>query len=122
MLKEALALWKRERKKKGTTLHRRRLLFFVSITMVLIFVFALLLMMFGITGKDEKTVNSYIDTVLTNTPDKIEEDFGRISIDGINIAEDIAARSDKFFRTNRITADELQEHPELLLQLLAEQM
>ena len=49
-LKHVFALWKHERKKKGTTLHRRLLLFFVSVTLVLILTFALLLSLFGITG------------------------------------------------------------------------
>lgn len=122
MLKEAVALWKKERNKKGTTLHRRLLLFFVSLTIVLILVFTLLLSLFGITGKDEKTVNNYIDAVLTNTADKIEDDFGAMSLDGINMAEAIAEQCDGFFQVNGITAAELPEHPEMIQPLLAGQM
>ncbi|MBR3999765.1 MAG: hypothetical protein IKI93_15655 [Clostridia bacterium] len=36
MLKQAIILWQKERTKKGTTLHRRLLLFFVTISVTLI--------------------------------------------------------------------------------------
>ena len=52
MLKQAIALWKKE--KKGTTLHRRLLIFFISVSVSLVLIFTLLLSLFGITGKQEK--------------------------------------------------------------------
>lgn len=56
MLKQALFLWKSEKAHKGTTLQRRLILFFVSMAVFLILLFMLLLMLFGITGKETKTV------------------------------------------------------------------
>ena len=119
-LKQVFALWKRERKKKGTTLHRRLLLFFVSVTLVLILTFALLLSMFGITGRDGKTVNNYFDVELTNISDKISDDFGAMSLTGIDLAEELIDLSEDFFLENGIEAAELKSHPDFIEPLLSE--
>ncbi len=122
MLKQAVALWKKERNKKGTTLHRRLLLFFVTVSVSLVLIFTLLLSMFGITGKQEHTVQNHLTTELSIISDKLDEDFGRVSVGGITIAEDIAMRSDTFFKDNNIKASELQKHPELIESLLGKHM
>ncbi len=122
MLKQALALWKKERGRKGTTLHRRLLLFFMLVSVSLVLVFALLLSLFGITGREAMTVKSHIDTELAIIADKINEDFGRLSLGGITIAEDLAARGEDFFDENGISADELQDNPDLIEPLLSEYM
>ena len=120
MLQQAIGLWKTERKKKGTTLQRRLILFFASVTVVLILCFTLLLTLFGINGREEMALMNYFSTELTGISGAISEDFGRLSVDGINLAESISRRSDEFFRENGITAGELQAHPALLEPLLNE--
>ncbi len=122
MLKKALALWRQERKQKGTTLHRRLLIFFISVSVVLILIFTLLLSLFGINGQQEHSVQAQLTTQLSILADTIEDDFGRISIGGISVAEDLAARSDRFFSDNGISADELQNRPDLITPLLNEYM
>ncbi len=122
MLKQAISLWQKERDKKGTTLHRRLILFFVMVTVTLILVFTLLLAFFGITGKDEKAVNSHLNTELAIITDKIADEFGRISLGGIAMAEEIAKQSDAFFIEHGITAAELSAHLDLLESLLGEHM
>jgi len=122
MFKQAIALWKKERGKKGTSLRRRLLIFFTLGSFSLVLAFALLLSLFGITGKEAKSVKNHIDTELSIITDKINEEFGRLSLGGISIAEDLAERSEEFFDAHAITADELREHPELLEPLLAEYM
>ena len=122
MLKKAIALWKREHGKKGTTLHRRLLLFFVLISVSLVLIFTLLLSLFGINGKQEQMVQNHLNTELSIIHDKIDIDFGRVSLGGITIAEDIAKRCDEFFKKNNIKASQLQDHPELLESLIGEQM
>lgn len=122
MLKKAIALWKQERKHKGTTLHRRLLIFFISVSVVLILLFTLLLSIFGINGKQEQSVQAQLTTQLSMLADSVEDNFGRISVGGIGIAEDLAARSNRFFENNGISADELQEHPELIEPLLDQYM
>ncbi len=120
MLKRALALWKRER--KGTTLHRRLLLFFVLVSVSIVLVFSLLLSVFGITGRDATAVKNHVDTELAIITDKINGDFGRLSLGGITIAEELCRRSEEFFDDKGITAAQLQQHPELLEPLLDEYM
>ncbi len=122
MLKRAFALWKKERNKKGTTLHRRLLLFFVTVSVSLVLIFTLLLSMFGITGKEEHSVRNHLTTELSIITEKIDGDFGRVSLGGITVAEDIAQRSDNFFKDNGIKASELQDHPEFIEPLLGEHM
>ena len=114
MLRQTFALWKNARNKKGTTLHRRLMLFFLLVSVLLVLVFALLLSLFGITGKEAKAVENHIDTELAIITDQINEDFGRISLGGITIAEDIIRRSDDFFQKNGISANELRSRPELI--------
>lgn len=122
MIKQALALWQKERDRKGTTLHRRLILFFVMVTVMLILAFTLLLSLFGITGSEKNAVVSHLSTEISIISDKISEDFGRVSLGGIAIAEDIAERSDRFFADNGITADTLSAHSDLIEPLLAEHM
>ena len=122
MFKQASALWKKERGRKGTTLHRRLLLFFMLVSVSLVLVFALLLSLFGITGREAKAVKSHIDTELTIITDKINDEFGRLSLGGISIAEDLTERSEDFFDEHEITAADLQNNPELIEPLLAEYM
>ncbi len=122
MFKQAIALWKKERDRKGTTLHRRLLLFFMLVSVSLVLVFALLLSLFGITGREAKAVKSHIDTELTIITDKINDEFGRLSLGGISIAEDLTERSEDFFDEHEITAADLQNNPELIEPLLAEYM
>ncbi len=92
------------------------------VTVALVLAFTLLLSLFGITGKEEKTVYSLLNTELAIITDKISEDFGRVSLGSIAIAEDIAKRSDRFFADHGITAASLAEHPALLEPLLGEHM
>ncbi len=122
MLKQVFALWKKEKNKKGTTLHRRLLLFFVLVSVSLILAFTLLLSLFGINGKEDKLIQNHLTTELSVIFDKIDDDFGRISLGGISIAEDIAKKSDGFFKDNGISASELADRPELIEPLLSEHM
>ncbi len=122
MLKRVLALWKKEKNKKGTTLHRRLLLFFILVSVSLILAFTLLMSIFGITGKEDKLIQNHLTTELSVISDKIDDDFGRFSLGGISIAEDITDKSDDFFKEHGISANELAEHPEFIETLLSEHM
>ncbi len=122
MFKRIAELWKSDRNKKGTTLHRRLLLFFVMISVCLILAFALILSLFGITGNNGKAVENHIDTELSIISEMINDDFGRISLGGITIAEDLADRSEDFFEEKGISADKISHNPDLLEPLLAEYM
>lgn len=102
---------------------RHRLLFlFVGITTFLVLFFTSLLLLFGINGKEEKTLLNYINSELNYITQSIYEDFSSLSVDGIRLSENIAKGCDAFFEENDITAQELANHPELLESLLAAQM
>ncbi len=120
MLQKIISLWKSPKNKKGTTLHRRLILFFILVTISLVLVFTLLMSLFGITGRNGKAVENHIDTELSIIIDKINDDFGRISLGGITIAEEIAERSDDFFAKQGISASDFSAHPELIEPLLSE--
>lgn len=122
MLKQAFALWKSERHNKGTTLQRRLILFFVSLAAFLILAFTLLLMLFGINGKEEKTLCTYFDNELSHISGAVYGDFGLISVDGLRMAETLATSCDVFFAQHEMTAMELPTHPELIEPLLSGQM
>ncbi len=122
MLKYAVELWKKERNKKGTTLHRRLLLFFILAFTSLILAFVLLMSVFGLNGKQHKAVQNHLTTQLSVISDKIDTEFGRISLGGIEIAEDITKRSNAFFEKHNITASQFKNRTDLIEPLLSEQM
>lgn len=121
MLKQAFALWKRERTKRSS-LRQRLILFFIFISVFLILSFTLLLTLVGITGSEEHAVESYIDNELTRISHAVSEDFGRISVEGIQLAEEIIDISEDFFREEHISAGSIDEHHELIEPLLEKQM
>lgn len=121
MLKQAITLWKKEKSKKETTLYRRLIIFFISISVFLILAFTLLLGIFGITGKEQKTIQNHINTELSNVSNAITDNFGQLSLGGIIMAKDISRQCDNFFLSNNINASELKQHPEMLESLLSEQ-
>ncbi len=113
---------KQVKNKKGTTLHRRLLLFFMLVSVSLVLVFALLLSMAGINGKEQKLIQNHLTTELSIITDEIDGDFGRIALGGISIAANIAKKSDDFFSENKIGASELSKHPQLIEPLLSQNM
>ena len=106
-------------RKKGTPMHRRLLLFFVSISVFLILSFSLLMILLGITGKEEKALKNYMIDELDSISSAVSEDFGHMAVDGINLAETIAGISDHYFAANGITAAELADNPQLIEGLLS---
>lgn len=122
MFKQAFALWRSEKRHKGTTLQHRLVLFFVSVTVVLILMFAFLLTIFGINGKEEKAVHDYISNEMLHASDSINSNFGRLSHLGIELSTSISDSCDTFFKESNINASDLSNNPELLEPLLSEQM
>lgn len=121
-LKQALKLWKSEIHRKGTTLQRRLMLFFACISAFFILLFTLLLMLFGINGKEEKTVHTFFDNELSDISKLIYNGFGNLSVEGISMAEIISDSCDAYFESNGITAKELSANPDLIEPLLSLQI
>ncbi len=86
-LRHEIELWKRNRGYKGTTLQRRLILFFSMVAICIILLFTLLLILFGITGREEKTIYRYLETELLHISSALEEDLGNLSVTGIHLAE-----------------------------------
>ena len=122
MLKQTFDLWRSEKQHKGTTLQRRLILFFASVTIFLILAFALLLMLFGINGKGEKAARDYMTNELSHVSEAIGGDLGRLSLLGINLADEVSNSCDSFFADHGVSAAQLPQHPELLEQLISAQM
>lgn len=112
---------KSEKRHRGTTLQRRLVFLFFGITAVFILAFALLLILFGIGGSEEKNLHTYFDNELTHISDTIYEDFGSLSVTGIRMAETISDTCDDFFEAHETAPGDLAKNPELIEPLLAEQ-
>lgn len=108
-----------EKKLRKTTLHRRLLLFFLSVSVFLIVSFSLALSFFGIHGKEERSVKNHISTELSIIAEEINKNFGLISLCGIEITEDAVKQGEEFFRNHNISSAELSEHPEMIEPLLS---
>lgn len=121
MLKKNISPLKKN-KIVSTTLQRRLFFFLLFVTVFLILLFTVLLLLFGINGTEEQSMENYLSSELNYISKAIDDDFGTLSVDGINLAEEISASSDTFFREHDITAAELANRPELIEPLLAIQM
>ena len=122
MLGQAFELWKSEKRHKGTTLQRRLILFFSSVTIFLVLAFALLLMLFGINGKGEKAALDYMTNELSHASEAVSDNFGRLSLLGIDLSDSVSNSCDNFFSEQNIAPEDLSQHPELLEPLIARQM
>jgi len=108
-------------KTKEFTMQRRLVLFFVAITFFLIISFTTLLILFGITKKDTASVNNYFNDKLNDIAKTVSNDFSQISVQGINLAEEISDSCDKFFSANNISARTLENNRNLIEPLLSSQ-
>ena len=105
---------------KESTLRRRLILFFVSVTFCLILAFTFLLTVFGINGSEEKNIQNFFTDELNTISGAVSEDFGLLSVDGIQLAESLARVADDFFDASGTKASDLTTAPELIEPLLSE--
>lgn len=122
MLKQAIYLWKKERRQKGSTLQRRLILFFAFLIISVILLFTLLLTLFGITGSGRQEVYRYMESELLHISRAVDDDFGNLSVTGVALAQSLSETGDSFFKENDLSAENLSAHPEYIESLLAEQM
>lgn len=123
ILRQALQLWRQEKaqKHRGTTLQRRLILFFACVTVAIVLLFAALLLVLGINGRSDGAIYNYLDNELTDISHEVEDDFGRLALRGLDMAENIAASCCDFLEEQGMTAAELRAHPALLEPLLHRQ-
>lgn len=117
-----IELARHEHPHKGTTLQRRLVLFFISVTVLLIVAFTMLLFLFGFMGKEEKAVETFFHNELEHISGSVYEDFGLLAVDGLDYAKAVITSSEEFWRANSVSAETFAAHPELLEPLLAAQM
>lgn len=122
MFRQAITLWKRERKHKGTRLQRRLFAFFAMSGAAVILLFVSLLLLFDITGSGTSEVRQFVQSDLSHISEDIGTNFGRLSVQGVSFSEVIASNADGFFKGNGISTEQLKEHPELIKPFLAAQM
>ncbi len=122
MVRNILRLWKNRNEYKSTTLQHRLILFFFLVICSIILLFTMLLMIFGITGNEKTSVQSYLNGELSYISTAIEEDFGHISATGIRLAETLSEKGDKFFDKNNIKASDISENSEITDELLSAQI
>ena len=108
-------------KTKEFTMQRRLVLFFVALTFFLIISFTALLILFGITKKGTASVNNYFNDKLNDIAKTVSNDFSQISVQGINLAEEISDSCDNFFSANNISARTLENNRNLIEPLLSSQ-
>ncbi len=120
-LRQILKLWKEERGKKSTLLHRRLFAFFACMAIFLIAVFSGVLLLFNIDGNGVESLKKFMGSELTYIQEAVSEDFSRLSVQGITFAEAVTANIELFLSANGVSADDLQSYPELIGPILAQQ-
>ncbi len=120
MSKPAFLSKKNKQRKKGTTLHRRLLLFFIIISISLIALFTLLMIVLGLTGKEEKALQHYFQDETAGIQSAVSDDFGSLAVDGINLAERLSVISEHYFADMDIAPSQLAAYPQYIEGLLSQ--
>ena len=118
MLRNAILLWKQERKNKGTPLQRRLFAFFILTATAMILLFAALLLVFGITGSGSRETFQFFQNEQNHIGDDITDSFGKLSLQAVAFAEQTTKNLLADLEENGASASELPLHPELLEKLL----
>lgn len=94
-------------------------LFFLTLIMV-----GVLTVLFasGIFVTGEKESRAYFERELARISDKIYHDYGSITVQAVELAERLSANLERQFLEQGISADKLQDYPELLESFLAEEL
>lgn len=118
VLKQTIALLKRGKNENGIPLQRRLIVFLTASTVFLIMLFTSLLMIFGIVGSNYD-VKSYLASELSHISRSIENDFGKLSLQGIALSESISESTEKFCMSHNTTVAGLKNNPMMLTPLLS---
>lgn len=119
MFHEALVLIKQSKGERPSSLQVRLFTFFALFILVLASLFILLLLLFGVFSVGEKENQAWMENELSHLYGEISTDFGKLSYQGTALAEQINEDTDIWLKERGLAADELQDHPELLEELLS---
>lgn len=107
---------------KSTTLQNRLTLFFLCTTVFIVLTFTFLLIVFNITDGEKHAVSAYMKSELLHVSERINTDFGKLSVTRVTFAENASAAADEFFKENNINANELPGSPHLIESLLSHEI
>lgn len=120
MLKEATNYLKEKKKHHGLQL--RFISFLFAVVIIVISIFSLLLVFFGLAGNDKKLLQQFLDTELRHFNSSISYDFDKLSQLGLRFAENISLSSERFFYENNVTTEEFLDDPQLVEEFFDNQM
>lgn len=120
---EPLYLWKefKQTRTDGTSMRLRLFFFLFFFIIALMIGLFLILKITGSFSSREHEVKAWMKNELTHIDREIYQDFGKISTQGIALSKYLSSDMDKFFSDNKITASQIQQHPELIEPLLESQ-
>lgn len=121
MLRDAVLLWRRSREEKKTSLQVRLFAFFALFILILALAFYLIMMVSGVFDAGTAEGCVWTENELKHLTGSVSSDFGKLSIRGTFFAEQLSSDIDVWLQRNGMRADELQEHPDRLEDLLSAQ-
>lgn len=121
MLREALLLLRRSKGERSGTLQVRLFAFFTLFTLALIGVSFVLLTITGVFQSDEQRHRMWLDTEAGHLQNAVFEDYGKLSLQGIALAQTLAADIHTWTQERGIAEKEIAVHPEMMEDLLTEQ-
>jgi DNA-binding CsgD family transcriptional regulator len=121
MFREALLLLWRARREKTKTLQVRLFAFFALFAIALVGAAFILLTLTGVLDASTQRHRTWLDTETRHLRSGVLEDFSRLSLRGITLAETVALEIEVWARQNEITEKEITARPDLIEKLLAEE-
>lgn len=121
MLREAVLLWRKSKGEKTISLQLRLFAFFALFILVLALSFLLIMMLSGGFDSGSRECRVWMDNELEHLTSNTVANFGELSFRGTSFAEQLAMDIDTWLQKEGIRAEQLQEHPELLEELLTAQ-
>ncbi len=101
-------------KDSGLSMRLRLFVFFLVFLFTVMLGILIILMANGVFKTSTKEIKILMEHELSDISKHLYNDFERISVQGVDLAKDISVSLEKSFNEYGITANQLQENPELL--------
>jgi DNA-binding CsgD family transcriptional regulator len=119
--REILKLWRKARGEKSVSLQMRLFAFFALLVFGLVSTFVLILMLTGVFGSGENEYRVWAENEMNHLTTAVSADFGKLSLQGTDYAGRLSSDIEAWLEENDASAATLDEHPELLEELLSDQ-
>lgn len=122
--KDAITLWKNRklRRGKGAALYPRLFAFFAFFILALVLCFLLILSVSGVSRSGEHKSRVWFQNELEHLTQDLSADYGILSVQGVSLSEQLMKGIESFLKEEGVSASALPDHPEVLEDLLTEQM